>query len=43
MGEDNLGLKIRIKNVGKDLEMKQKNVLNIAFDPIILNSDRWIS
>jgi hypothetical protein len=32
-------LKIRIKNVGKSLEMKEKNVLNIAFGPIILNSD----
>jgi hypothetical protein len=30
-------LKIRIKNVGKGLEMKEKNVLNIAFGPIILN------
>jgi hypothetical protein len=32
-------LTIRIKNVGKGLEMKEKNVLNIAFGPIILNSD----
>jgi hypothetical protein len=35
-------LKIIIKNVGKGLEMKEKNVLNIAFGPIILNSDSEI-
>jgi hypothetical protein len=32
-------LKVKMKNVGKGLLMKSKNVINGAFGPVILNSD----
>jgi hypothetical protein len=32
-------LKMRLKNVGYDLRMNQKNVINIALGPLILNTD----
>jgi len=32
-------LKVRMKNVGKGLLMKSKNVINGAFGPVILNGD----